>query len=602
MRPRLYTERTITAMKLTRSRRSTTTPMQSNDADVVVIGAGAAGLATAVTAAHEGLKVVVLERARLTGGATSRSGGWMWTPRSEFARADGVNESIDEIKGYIKAVIGDEYDEERVHAFLENAPEMVSFFEHYTALQFTPGAKICDIYGNLPNAGTGHRSVGPLPINGRKLDKRVRKTMSPQYWETSFLGMGIMAGPDLQGFLGAAKLKPSAWLHSAKRVITHLFDVATTGRGQHLVNGVALIGRLMQSALDAGVRIEVEHQVTELTRDAAGRVIGVVAETPRGRVSFRASRGVVLAAGGFSANAQMRQELFPHNRTADDHHTLAPATADGAGIDLGRSVGGVLDASGASPAAWCPVSLYPYKSGRTGVFPHIMDRAKPGSISVTRDGKRFVNEANGYWDYVNGLNAATAEGQVAESWQIADSHTVHLYPFGFAMPWPVPKAPFLRSGYIRRADTLEELAAECGIDAEGLQRTVAEFNANARRGEDPEFHRGETPFNRYGGDPDHKPNPSLAPIQKGPFYAVHVRQGSFGTFGGLRADAKARLLDEQNRPVPGVHVVGVDQKNLFGGYYPAGGVNIGPAMTFGYIAAKELAATEPVPAEPAPGP
>jgi succinate dehydrogenase/fumarate reductase flavoprotein subunit len=224
-----------------------------------------------------------------------------------------------------------------------------------------------------------------------------------------------------------------------------------------------------------------------------------------------------------------------------------------------------------------------------------MDRAKPGSLSVTRDGKRFVNEANGYWDYVNGLNAATPEGEVAEAWQIADARAVHRYPFGFAMPWPVPKAPFLRSGYIVRADTLEDLARECGIDAATLKRTVSDFNDHARRGEDPEFHRGETPFNRYGGDPDHGPNPSLAPVEKGPFYAVHVRQGSFGTFGGLRADAKARLLDDQDRPVPGVYVVGVDQKNLFGGYYPAGGVNIGPAMTFGYIAGLELAGAEPRP-------
>jgi succinate dehydrogenase/fumarate reductase flavoprotein subunit len=479
-----------------------------------------------------------------------------------------------------------------VDAFLDNAPEMVSFFEHNTALQFTPGAKICDIYGNLPGAGTGHRSVGPKPINGRRLNKSVRKRMSPQYWETSFLGMGIMAGPDLQGFLGAPKLKASAWWHSARRVLTHVFDVITTGRGQHLVNGVALIGRLMQSAEDAGVDIRTEHQVVELTRAHDGRISGVVAETPRGCRRFTARRGVVLAAGGFSANAALRQELFPHNRTADDHHTLAPATADGAGIELGRSVGGVLDASGASPAAWCPVSLYPYKSGRTGIFPHIMDRAKPGSISVTRNGKRFVNEANGYWDYINGLNAATPDGDVAEAWQIADAHAVHMYPFGFAMPWPVPKVPFLRSGYIQRADTLEELAELTGIDAEGLQATVREFNANARRGEDPDFHRGETPFNRYGGDPDHRPNPSLAPIEKGPFYAVHVRQGSFGTFGGLRADAKARLLDTNNEPIPGAYVVGVDQKNLFGGYYPAGGVNIGPAMTFGYIAALDLAAQD----------
>jgi len=565
--------------------------------DVVVVGSGAGGLSTAVTAAHQGLKVLVLERARQCGGATTRSGGWMWAPRNEFARMDGVDESLDDIKSYIRAVIGKEYDEARVDAFLRAAPDMVSFFQHQTFLQFTPGTTICDVYGNLPHAGTGHRSVGPLPVNGREFTRDLRRIMAPQYWETSFLGMGIMAGPDLQGFLAASKFKLGGWVHSAKRVIGYLFDLLTTGSGQHYVNGVALTGRLMKSAVDAGVDLRVRHHVVDLSRDAAGRVVGVVAETPQGRRRFTARRGVVLAAGGFSANAAMRREYFPHNRTAEDHWTLAPDTADGSGIELGRSVGGVLDASGASAAAWCPVSLVPYANGRTGVFPHIMDRAKPGAIGVGRDGKRFVNEANGYWDYVTGMNRATAAGGMAEAWQIADSRTVARYPIGFAMPRPVPKFPFLRSGYLIKADTLPELAVACGIDADQLVATVEEFNREARLGADPLFHRGETPFNRYGGDSDVKPNPTLAPIEKGPFYAVHVRQGSFGTFGGLRADARARLLDERGEPIPGVHVVGVDQKNIFGGFYPAGGVNIGPAMTFGYIAALDLAATDP--ADPA---
>lgn len=562
---------------------------RTEEFDVVVIGSGAGGLSTAVTAAHQGLRVLVLERDRVCGGATSRSGGWLWAPRNEFARADGVDESIDDVKAYLKSVTGDEYDETRVHAFLESAPEMVSFFEHETFLQFVPGAKICDIYGDKPHAGTGHRSVGPKPVNGRVFSKQLRRIMAPQFWETSFLGMGIMAGPDLQGFLAASKFKVSGWWHSAKRVVGYLFDLVTTGQGMHFVNGVALTGRLMQSAVDRGVDVRVRHNAIELVRDTSGRVTGVVAETPRGTKTFSASRGVVIASGGFSANTAMRREHFVHNRSADDHHTLAPHTADGSGIELGRSVGGVFDTTGKAPAAWCPVSLVPYRN-RTGVFPHIMDRAKPGAIGVRRDGKRFVNEANGYWDYVNGLNEATPDGEVAEAWQIGDSRTIAHYPIGFAMPRPVPKSPHLRSGYLIRADTLAELADKCGIDGPQLVATVEEFNRNARRGVDPEFHRGETPFNRYGGDPEVKPNPTLAPIERGPFYAVRVVQGSFGTFAGLRADERARLVDENGEAIPGAYVVGVDQKNVFGGFYPAGGINIGPAMTFGFIAGRELAA------------
>lgn len=556
--------------------------------DVVVIGSGAGGLSTAVTAAHRGLRVLVLERDRVCGGATSRSGGWLWAPRNEFARQAGVDESVDEIKTYLRSVIGDEYDEALIDAFIQQAPEMVSFFEHETLLQFTPGAKICDIYGKNPGAGTGHRSVGPKPVNGRAFSRELRRKMAPQFWETSFLGMGIMAGPDLQGFLSASKFKPSGWWHSAKRVVKYLYDLVTTGQGMHFVNGVALTGRLMQSAVDSGVDIRTKNNAVELIRSEDGRVSGVAAETPFGVRIYSALRGVVIATGGFSANATMRREFFPHNRSADDHATLAPHTADGAGIDLGRSVGGVLDASGKSPAAWCPVSLVPYRN-RTGVFPHIMDRAKPGSIGVTRDGRRFVNEADGYWDYVNALNEVTPDGEVAEAWQVCDSRTLARYPLGFAMPRPVPKLPYLKSGYLIKADSLIELAEKCGIDGTQLAATVARFNQNAREGVDPDFNRGETPFNRYGGDPEVKPNPSLAPIERAPFYAVKVVQGSFGTFAGLRADAQARMLDTDNEPVPGVYVVGSDQKNLFGGHYPAGGINIGPAMTFGYIAGKSLA-------------
>jgi succinate dehydrogenase/fumarate reductase flavoprotein subunit len=252
-------------------------------------------------------------------------------------------------------------------------------------------------------------------------------------------------------------------------------------------------------------------------------------------------------------------------------------------------VGGRFTTAVASPAAWCPVSLVPYRNGRTGVFPHIMDRAKPGSIGVRKDGKRFVNEANGYYDYVSGLLAATPAGETVESWQIADSRFVRRFPLGMAKPRPVPLFPYLRSGYLTKGRTLEELAAKCGIDPAGLRETVERFNANARAGVDPDFGRGGTPFNRYGGDPATTPNPSLGPIEKGPFYAVRVVPGSFGTFAGLDADGRSRVLNDEGEPIPGLYAAGNDQASVMGGHYPAGGINLGPALTFGYIAGRDLA-------------
>ena len=316
---------------------------------------------------------------------------------------------------------------------------------------------------------------------------------------------------------------------------------------------------------------------------------GAVVGSPEGELQINASRGVVLAAGGFPNDVARRKELFPKTPTGREHWTLAPKETTGDGISLGQSVGGHFKTDVKSAAAWCPVSLVPYRSGRTGTFPHIMDRAKPGSIGVLRSGKRFVNEADGYYDYVTAMLEATPEGTTAESWQIADSRFVRRFPLGMAKPLPVPLLPYLRSGYLKKGRTLEELAANCGIDPAGLQATVEEFNRNARRGVDPDFGRGETPFNRYGGDSKTGPNPSLGPIEKGPFYAVRVVPGSFGTFAGLAADARSRVLNDDGEPIAGLYVAGNDQASVMGGHYPAGGINLGPALTFGYIAGRDLA-------------
>jgi succinate dehydrogenase/fumarate reductase flavoprotein subunit len=469
---------------------------------------------------------------------------------------------------------------------------MVGFFEGRTRLQFTPGAKIRDIYGKTPGAGTGHRSVGPAPINARRLSPRVRRLLRGQLYETSFLGMGIMAGPDLTRFLSASQGSLQGLAYAAWRVGRHILDLAVHRRGMHLVNGTALVGRLLQSAEDLGVDVRVSTPAVRLTTDDSGRVTGAVVSGPEGRYEIEAARGVVLAAGGFPNDVQRRAALFPKTPTGREHWTLAPKEADGDGITLGESVGAQFVTDVESPAAWCPVSLVPYRSGRVGTFPHIMDRAKPGSIGVRRDGKRFVNEANGYYDYVSALVAATPEGEAVESWQIADSRFVRRYPLGMAKPLPVPLFPYLRSGYLKRGRTLEELAAACGIDPAGLRETVERFNEGARRGADPEFERGETEFNRYGGDPKVGPNPSLAPIEQGPFYAVKVVPGSFGTFAGLAADGRARVLRADGSAVEGLYVAGNDQASIMGGFYPAGGINLGPALTFGYVAGRELARAE----------
>lgn len=559
------------------------------ECDVLVAGSGAGGLAAAVTAAHLGLDVVVAEKASTLGGATAWSGGWMWAPRNPVSQADGVVEDPEAPRTYLRHALGAHHDETRVEAFLDGAPRMVEFFERHTSLQFVSGTTIADIHGDLPGAGTGGRSVAPQPISLRALRRDLRPLLRGQLYETSFLGMGIMAGPDLQAFLHATR-DPRSFLHAARRVTRHLWDLAVHRTGRQLVNGPALVARLVKSADDAGVRLWVRSPITELlTAPEDGRVTGAVVDGPNGPVTVLARRGVVLATGGFPHDIARRAALFPRTPTGREHWTLTPPETSGDGMTLAERVGGVLDTSVASPAAWCPVSLVRYRNGRVGTYPHIVDRGKPGLIAVTDAGERFVNEADGYYQFTAAMIDATPDGRPVRSWLICDHAFQRRYPFGMSKPFPVPVFPYLRNGYLRRGRTLRELATACGIDADRLERTVAEFNRHARVGQDPHLGRGRTPFNRGSGDRDHGPNPSLAPLERGPFYAIEVLPGSFGTFAGLRTDPDARVLRADGGTVPGLYAVGADQANVMGGLYPAGGINLGPAMTFGFLAARHCA-------------
>ncbi len=235
----------------------------------------------------------------------------------------------------------------------------------------------------------------------------------------------------------------------------------------------------------------------------------------------------------------------------------------------------------------------PFPDGTTGRFPHIIERGKPGIIGVLADGRRFCNEGNGYHDYVAAMFEAVPSGQEVASWLVCSHAFQRRYGLGISRPSPVPVGPWIRSGYLKTGRTIADLARACGIDPNGLERTLADYNHHARDGADPAFDRGGTPYNRLQGDPANRPNPCVAPIERGPFYAVKVVPGSFGTFAGLRTDGQARVLDAAGAPIPGLLAAGTDMASVMGGHYPAGGINLGPALTFGYIAGRTAAgATE----------
>ncbi|MEG0246244.1 MAG: FAD-dependent oxidoreductase [Pseudomonas sp.] len=560
-------------------------PPAHQDCDVLVIGSGAAGLSTAVTAAWHGQKVIVVEKDAVFGGATAWSGGWMWVPRNPLAQRAGIIEERAVVRTYLENELGDKFDDAMIDAFLDAAPRMVSFFERHTSLQFADGNGIADIHGNTPGAGTGGRSVIAAPYDARhlgKLLKRLRKTMR----ETSFIGMPIMAGSDLAAFLSLTRSWRSL-LHVSKRVSRHLLDLALHGRALQLVNGVALVARLAKSAQDLGVLLWESAPARSLI-EADGRVTGAIIETARGPVTIHARKAVILAAGGFANDIERRKALLPRTPTGHEHLALPPLGANGDGLRLGESVGGQVADDLHSPVAWAPVSRVAHKDGSEGHFPHIIERGKPGIIGVLADGKRFVNEADGYYDYVSAM-VAKAPGERVESWLICSHPFQRRYGLGMSRPFPLPVQPFIKSGYLKTGATVEALASACGIDPQGLSATVAEYNRHARNGEDPAFGRGSTLYNRKQGDASNAPNPCVAPIEQGPFYAVKVEPGCFGTFAGLKTNEHAQVLDDQRQPIAGLYAVGTDMASIMGGYYAAGGINLGPAATFGYIAGRHIA-------------
>jgi succinate dehydrogenase/fumarate reductase flavoprotein subunit len=468
---------------------------------------------------------------------------------------------------------------------------MLELFQREDFVAYTSALTWADYHPDEPGASQGGRSLVPDEYDGRKLGawfpklRPALKTMMP-------LG-GMMVGRnDLPHVFQMTRRAASA-LHVARMVARHARDRLTHARGTRLVNGNALIAKLAVNAFARGIPLLLSSPIVELVKEGA-RITGAVVERDGRRVTVTVRRGVVLACGGFPAGGEEKRRVYGH---VSKQASLPPPGNTGDGLRLAQVAGGIFHGEVHQPAAWTPVSLVPQADGTTVPFPHFFERGKPGYISVDRRGWRFVNEAKSYHVFVPALIEACRRDPDVEGWIVCDHRAIRRFGLGALGPAPMRIGPFVKSGYIKRGDTPRDLANACGIDAEGLARTVAAFNGPAHRGEDPEFQRGIDAYQRFNGAPGHAPNPCIAPLETPPFYAVRVVPSELGTFAGIATNANAQVTDADGRPIPGLYAVGNDAASVMGGTYPAAGITIGPALTFGYIAARHIAAAAGVEAK-----
>ncbi|UZE51212.1 FAD-dependent oxidoreductase [Rhodopseudomonas sp. P2A-2r] len=567
------------------------TAIETYECDVLVAGSGASGMSAAITAKHGGLDVLIVEKEARFGGTTARSGGWLWIPGTSLARAWGIVEEPDEARTYLRHEAGNSFDAARVDAFLEAGPEAVDFFTTKTAVRFDMPLTFPDYDAEAPGGKQGGRSMVARPFDGRELGDHIKDIGAPLP-ELTVFGIMLGSGKDIIHFMRATRSLTSA-VYVAKRLTRHLMNVLRYGRGMTLTNGNALAGRLAKSAFDLKIPLWLSSPVRELIMQN-GAVRGAVIERNGRRMRIVARRGVVLACGGFPHDIERRKAMFPHAPSGYEHTSPGPTGNTGDGLRLAESAGGRVEDSLPNAAAWVPVSVTTRRDGSKGVMPHFIDRAKPGVIAVMRDGNRFANEGNSYHDFVQKMMKAAKPGEEIAAYLVCDHRALRRYGLGCIPPFPMPIGDYLRSGYLLKGATLQELAATAGIDVDAFVTTVTRFNAAAAEGRDPAFGKGSRAYNRYQGDAEQGPNPCVAPLAQAPFYAIKMVIGDLGTYAGVKTDAHARALDADGQVISGLYAAGNDMTSIMGGNYPGAGITLGPALTFGYIAGRHLAGTPAV--------
>lgn len=555
------------------------------DVDLLIFGAGAGGMTAALSGSLKGLNVLLCEKTAMVGGITSTSGGTIWIPGTRLSAEAGVPDSSEDAARYLAAAVGERGGDESRAAFLEAGPRVIDELHAHTEVQLVAAQAHPDYIGNLPGEAFGGRALAPCPFDGRRLGKRDFERVRPPNPEFMALG-GMMAARNEVDAL----LHPFASLgnfHLASRtLLRYVSDRLRYKRGTRLVMGNALVAQLLYSLRQRQVPIRFETRLVALIKHD-GAVVGAVVESPEDQRRIRAQRGVILATGGIARHPELRAQLYPE---AAQRYSLAPETHTGDGVATALRDGATLAEGLDSPGLWMPCSLLKRRDGTQLMWPHIiLDRAKPGLLAVNSAGRRFVNEADSYHDFVMGMLRSHQEGNPLPAYLICDRSFLQRYILGMVFTGTRHLKRYLDAGYLIEGDTLEGLAARIGVNPGNLERTVTDYNRYAETGIDEAFGRGTSKMNRFNGDPAYTPNPCLGPIGPGPYYAMAVWPADLASSAGLRGDKDGRVLDANDRAIPGLYACGNDLSSIFRGTYPGPGTTIGPAMVIGWQAAQHAA-------------
>ncbi|MGW1952260.1 3-oxosteroid 1-dehydrogenase [Streptomyces sp. NPDC001920] len=541
--------------------------------DVVVVGSGAAGMTAALTAAAQGLSCVVLEKAATFGGSTARSGAGIWIPHNTVILAAGVPDTPAKAAAYLAAVVGPDVPVERQRAFLDHGPAMLSFVMAHSPLRFRWMEGYSDYYPELPGGLPNGRSVEPDQLDGNVLGAELAR-LNPPYMALP-PGMVVFSADYKWLALAAVSAKGAA---VAAECLARGTAAALRGE-KPLTMGQSLAAGLRAGLRSAGVPVWLGTPLTDLYVEG-GAVSGAVVTRDGAPALVRARRGVIVGSGGFEHNAAMR-ERYQRQPIGTDW-TVGAKENTGDGIRAGHRIGaalGLMDDAWWGPAI--PLPGQPYFC--------LAERTLPGGLLVDAAGARFVNEAAPYSDVVHTMYDVHDTSPAIPSWLIVDQNYRNRYLFKDVLPTlPLP-AGWYDSGAAHKAWTLDALARSIGVPAAALRTTVDRFNGQARQGEDPDFHRGDSAYDHYYTDPSVRPNSCLAPLWLPPYHAFRIVPGDLGTKGGLLTDARARVLREDGSVIRGLYAAGNASAAVMGRSYAGAGSTIGPAMTFGYIAARDVA-------------